>query len=108
MAALFRVEMVKQWHRTRTYVVLGLTVLIPIIVAVALKANPPSGNNGGDFTAFSLHTGLFIVVVFAGDAVASEASWGNLRAMLTRPVGRSRLLVAKLESATLLAAISTA
>ena len=125
MAALFRTEMVKQWRRTRTYVVLGLTVIIPVIVAVALKANPPSGQGGGgDFTAFSLHTGLFIpvvalrfmsrfllviiVVLFAGDAIASEAGWGNLRAMLTRPVSRGRLLLAKVESAALLAAIATA
>jgi ABC-2 type transport system permease protein len=124
MAALFRTEMVKQWHRTRTYVVLGLTVLIPVIIAVAIKANPPSGNGGGQFINLALHTGLFvpvvslrfmsrfllviIVVLFAGDAVASEASWGNLRAMLTRPVGRGRLLLAKLESAAVLAVISTA
>jgi len=124
MAVLFRTEMVKQWRRVRTYVVLGLTVIIPIIVAVALKANPPSGSGGGDFTAFSLHTGLFIpvvalrfmsrfllviiVVLFAGDAIASEAGWGNLRAMLTRPVGRGRLLLAKVESAALLAVIATA
>ena len=124
MGGLFRTEMVKQWHRTRTYVVLGLTVLIPLIVAIALKANPPSGPSGGDFTNLALHTGLFlpvvslrfmsrfllviIVVLFAGDAIASEAGWGNLRAMLTRPVGRGRLLLAKLESALLLAVIATA
>jgi ABC-2 type transport system permease protein len=127
MVALFRTEMVKQWHRVRTYVVLSLTVLIPVIIAVALKANPPSGGDGGGggaFTNFSLHTGLFIpvvalrfmsrfllviiVVLFAGDSIASEAGWGNLRAMLTRPVGRGRVLLAKVESATLLAVIATA
>jgi ABC-2 type transport system permease protein len=38
------------------------------------------------------------VAVVAGDAVAGEASGGTLRYLLTRPVGRTRLLVAKLVS----------
>ena len=128
MAALFTTEMSKQWRRPRTYVALGLTVAIPLIILIALKANPPSPpNNFGDagdaFFYASTRTGLFLPVaalrvmsrfllvivlaLFAGDAIASEASWGNLRAMLTRPVGRSRLLAAKAESATLLALVVT-
>jgi ABC-2 type transport system permease protein len=126
MGALFRTEMVKQWRRPRTWVTLSLTVAIPIIIAIALKANPPSTPVGGrgDFTFGALHTGLFlpvaalqfmsrfllviIIALFAGDAVASEASWGNLRAMLTRPIGRGRLLLTKVESTALLALIATA
>ncbi len=128
MAALFRTEMVKQWRRPRTYVLLGITVLIPIIIAIAVKANPPSltGEQGpaARFAAFATQTGLFlpvvalqfmsqfllvvIVALVAGDAVASEASWGNLRAMLTRPVGRGRLLIAKAESAGVVALVATA
>ena len=125
MGALFRTEMVKQWRRPRTWVTLGLTVAIPIIIAIALKANPPSTPEGrGDFIFGALHTGLFlpvaslqfmsrfllviIIALFAGDAVASEASWGNLRAMLARPVGRGRLLLAKVESTALLAFLATA
>jgi ABC-2 type transport system permease protein len=38
------------------------------------------------------------VAVLAGDAVAGEASAGTLRYLLVRPVGRTRLLVAKLVS----------
>jgi ABC-2 type transport system permease protein len=38
------------------------------------------------------------VAVVAGDAVAGEAQGGTLRYVLTRPVGRTRLLVAKLIS----------
>jgi hypothetical protein len=41
MFALFQVEMAKQWRRPRTYVALGLAVLVPVIVAISLKANPP-------------------------------------------------------------------
>ena len=36
------------------------------------------------------------VAVVAGDAIAGEASAGTLRYLLARPVGRTRLLVAKL------------
>ncbi len=40
------------------------------------------------------------VAVVAGDAVAGEAASGMLRYLLIRPVGRTRLLVAKLISMT--------
>ena len=56
-------------------------------------------------------SGFFLVVVicmFAGDAIASEASWGNLRYLLVRPVGRGRLLTAKLFVAAVFALLSTA
>jgi ABC-2 type transport system permease protein len=54
-----------------------------------------------NFTLFTLFaaTGLFLVVivaVFAGDAVAGEASWSSLRYLLIAPVPRSRLLRRKL------------
>ena len=40
------------------------------------------------------------VAVVAGDSIAGEASAGTLRYLLARPVGRTRLLVAKLISVT--------
>ena len=125
MFALFRTEMVKQWRRPRTYVALGLLVLIPTIFTIALKSNPPepraataedayaylateSGLYLGVAALFFLSRFLLVVViaVFAGDAIASEANWGNLRAMLVRPITRQRLLTTKLASAGLLAVIA--
>ena len=125
MLAFFRTEMVKQWRRPRTYVALGLLVLIPTIFTIALKSNPPepravtaedayaylatkSGLYLGVAALFFLSRFLLVVViaVFAGDAVASEANWGNLRAMLVRPITRRRLLATKLASAALLAVIA--
>lgn len=128
MTALFRTEMAKQWRRRRTYVVLGMSAVIPIIIAIAVKANSPSlqGPQGAEerFSAFAAQTGLFVPVValqfmsqfllvlivalFAGDAIASEANWGTLRAMLTRPIGRGRLLIAKAETVVVLAVVATA
>lgn len=121
MVRLVRTEISKQFRRPRTWVVLAFVILVPIIIAVALKTNPPefggegAGHGDGDGERFFLlatQTGLmvpvaalrvmsefFLVVIlclFAGDAIASEAGWGNLRFLLTRPVSRPRLLTAKL------------
>jgi ABC-2 type transport system permease protein len=127
MFATFRTELAKQWRRPRTYVALGLTVAVPIIIAIALKANPPSapdgGGGGGAFFFGSTITGLLlpvaalrvmsrfllviVVALFAGDAIASESSWGNLRALLTRPIGRGRLLSAKFATVCLFTLLAT-
>jgi ABC-2 type transport system permease protein len=125
MLALFRTEMVKQWRRPRTYVALGILVVIPMIFTIALKSNPPSPRPASAEDAYAYlatESGLFlgvaalfflsrfllvvVLAVFAGDAVASEANWGNLRAMLVRPITRRRLLTAKLASVGLLALLA--
>lgn len=128
MAALFGTEMVKQWRRRRTYLVLAVTIAVPVVIAIALKVNPPTFRVGQGldqrFSSFVNRSGLFlpvvslqfmsqfllvlIVALFAGDIVASEANWGTLRSVLTRPVSRDRLLAAKAGAATLMALVTTA
>lgn len=129
MMALLRTEIVKQSRRPRTYVALGLMAAIPIIITIALWANPPTGldrEGGGADSFFFLTThnsGLLlpaaillvmsrflliaIAALFAGDAIASEASWGNLRALLMRPIGRGRLLGTKIVIAVGLTCLAT-
>ena len=135
MLRLIRVELIKQLRRPRTWVVLGFVILVPIIITIALKANPPSitdGGGGGDggsrgggvrFFYLASQSGLlvpiatlrvmsefFLVVIFclfAGDSIASEAGWGNLRFLLTRPIGRGRLIAAKLIVAAFYSALAT-
>jgi ABC-2 type transport system permease protein len=135
MLRLVRVELVKQLRRPRTWVVLAFVVLVPIIITIALKTNPPSINDGGGggdggsrgggvrFFFLASQSGLlvpiatlrvmsefFLVVIFclfAGDSIASEAGWGNLRFLLTRPIGRPRLLAAKLIVAAFYSALAT-
>src|SRR5438477_4431887 len=125
MIAVFRTELAKQLRRPRTYVFLGIAVLIPVIATIALKANPPRGPEGpGDLFSLAPLSGLLvavaalrfmsrfllvlIVAVFAGEIVAGEASWGNLRYLLIRPITRARLLTAKLAVAGLFAVLATA
>jgi ABC-2 type transport system permease protein len=111
---MIRVELTKLARRPRSWVAITLLCLLPIVVAVFVAVThvaPPPGqgpallsavlSNGSLFPAAALAVVLPIflpvaVAVVAGDAVAGEASSGMLRYLLARPVGRTRLLVAKL------------
>lgn len=108
------VELVKLVRRPRSWVTIALLCLLPAVVAVFVAVThvvPPPGqgptllstvlSNGSLFPAAALAIVLPIflpvaVAVVAGDAVAGEASAGMLRYLLARPVGRTRLLAAKL------------
>lgn len=127
---LLRTELVKQFRRPRTWVAIAFVIVVPIIITIALKTNPPSltPRGGGDgegprFFALAPFSGLivplaslrvmsnfFLVVLFCmfmGDAIAAESGWGNLRFLLTRPIARGKLLAAKFAVAALLAALVT-
>jgi ABC-2 type transport system permease protein len=122
---MIRVEFAKQTLRLRTYLLLGLMIVIPVIMTVALKVGgPPSDHRHGDFlnlvtdsgldmplAALGAMSGMFllplVVLVFAGGAIAEEASWGSLRYLLLRPVSRGRLLLSKLAVAAVLALVAT-
>jgi ABC-2 type transport system permease protein len=111
---VIRVELIKLARRPRTWLTLLLLNLLPIIVAILLSATSlaPRPGDGPAFLSAVLANGslfsvaalaivlpLFLpiaVAVIAGDSVAGEAQAGTLRYLLARPVGRTRLLVAKL------------
>jgi ABC-2 type transport system permease protein len=112
--ALFRTEFTKAARRTRTLVIALLLVGLPTLIVVAINAHgshPDRGDNGEGLFRLARQSGLlvpaavltamsgFLLVViagtFAGDSVAGDAAWGNLRYLLMRPVPRGRLLVAK-------------
>lgn len=111
---MIRVELRTLFLRPRLWVSVLLMCGLPAIVAVFLATThitPPPGqgaaflsaveNNGSLFPAAALALILPIfmpvaVSMFAGDAVAGGATDGTLRYLLIRPVGRTRLLVAKL------------
>ncbi len=111
---MIRVELRKLARRPRTWLTLILLNLLPTVVAVFLSVTDiaPRPGEGPAFLSAVLADGslfavaalaivlpLFLplaVAVVAGDSVAGEAQAGTLRYLLVRPVGRTRLLVAKL------------
>jgi ABC-2 type transport system permease protein len=112
------VELFKLVRRVRTWMSIGLICALPLVVAIFIAVThlePPPGS-GSAFLSAVLNEGqlypaaalalvlpVFLpvaVAVMAGDSVAGEASAGTLRYLLARPVGRTRLLVAKLASIT--------
>ena len=113
---MIAVELAKLFRRPRMYVIVGLLCLLPFIVAIFLATTriPPPPGQGGAFLSAVLANGalypaaamalvlpVFLpvaVAVLAGDSIAGEATTGTLRYLLIRPVGRTRLLVAKLIS----------
>lgn len=113
---MITVELRKLLLRPRIWVSLGLLCLLPAIVAVFLSTAdfaPPPGQGGAFLSAvvadgslypaaaLALVLPIFLpvsVAVVAGDAIAGEASGGMLRYLLVRPVGRTRLLSAKMVS----------
>ena len=115
---MIKVELVKLLRRPRTWISVVLTCALPFMVAVFITIThlvPPPGQ-GSAFLSAVLQDGalypaaalalvlpVFLpvaVAVVAGDSIAGEATEGTLRYLLVRPVGRTRLLVAKLVSVT--------
>jgi ABC-2 type transport system permease protein len=112
------VELYKLFTRPRTWISVLLICSLPLVVAVFVAVThltPPPGQ-GSAFLSAVLENGklypaaalalvlpVFLpvsVAVVAGDSVAGEAAAGTLRYLLIRPVGRTRLLVAKLLALT--------
>ena len=121
---MIRVELVKLVRRPRTWVTVALLCALPVVVAAFLATShlAPAPGKGPAFLSAVLNNGslypaaalamivpVFLpiaVAVLAGDSIAGEAAGGTLRYLLVRPVGRTRLLVAKLVSVTAFVAIS--
>jgi ABC-2 type transport system permease protein len=111
---MIRVELVKLVRRPRSWVSILLLCALPTLVAVFVAVThlaPPPGqgpallsavlSSGALFPAAALAIVLPVflpvaVAVVAGDSIAGEAGSGTLRYLLARPVGRTKLLAAKL------------
>lgn len=122
---MIRVEFIRQVRRRRTWGMIAALVVVPIIVAIAnyVQDQTPGRRqetnfftlltgNGVNFALFNLlvMSNFFLVVIvaaFAGESVSGEATWGTLRYLLVRPVGRVKLILSKLFIAAVLALAST-
>jgi ABC-2 type transport system permease protein len=108
------VELRKMFRRPRTWGTIAALNALPLLVAVLLQITDlaPRPGEGPAFLSAVLSDGqlfplaalgivlpLFLpiaVAITAGEAVAGEGQQGTLRYVLVRPVGRTRLLCAKL------------
>jgi ABC-2 type transport system permease protein len=111
---MIRVELIKLIRRPRTWLIIGMLVALPTLVAILLAITDlgPRPGTGPPFLSAVLSDGtlfplaalgvvlpLFLpiaVAVLGGDAIAGETQTGTLRYLLVRPVGRTHLLLAKL------------
>jgi ABC-2 type transport system permease protein len=113
---MISVELRKLVRSRRTWVTIALLDALPSLVAILLATTDlgPRPGTGPPFLSAVLTNGalyplaaigiilpLFLptaVAVVAGESIAGEAQSGTLRYVLIRPVGRTRLLAAKLVS----------
>ena len=113
------------FRRRRTQAVLAVLMAVPILITMVLRfAGGPDGGEGPNFLSQVTNNGVFAVLagltvtlpfflpmavtVVAGDTIAGEASLGTLRYLLTRPAGRSRLLLSKATTTVVFCLAATA
>ena len=108
------------FRRRRNLALLIVLAGPPVLIGIAVKSASPRGGEGPAFLGQITGNGLFLVYtaltvclplflplavgVVAGDSISGEAGAGTLRYLLTLPVGRTRLLVAKAVGVTAFAA----
>jgi ABC-2 type transport system permease protein len=108
------VELFKLVRRPRTWISIALLCALPVGVAIFIATThlaPPPGQGAAFLSAVVQDGSLYpaaalalvlpvflpvAVALVAGDSIAGEATTGTLRYLLVRPVGRTRLLLAKL------------
>jgi ABC-2 type transport system permease protein len=120
---VWRWEMRKLISQKRTYLGLGLAVILPLIfVLVELLHNNHRHDQGNIFASHITQSGLatpvlmllflsvfmlpLIAALVAGDIVAAEDGNGTLKTILTRSVDRGQVLAAKTMAAMTYAAIA--
>jgi ABC-2 type transport system permease protein len=97
---LLRNENMKIYRRMRTWVMLGLIVIIPALIAALLKVSTKDSQPGpwdmfSDLTVMYMLVSVFSAIIFA-DIVASEFGWGTIKLLLIRPWKRGKILLSKL------------
>jgi ABC-2 type transport system permease protein len=112
------------YGRRRNLAGLGVLAVVPIVIAIAVRASSSNSPGGPAFISAITGNGLFValaaltvelplflplaIAAVTGDAVAGEANLGTLRYLLAIPAGRTRLLAVKYASIVLAAVAATA
>jgi len=122
-ARFFTSELMLIFGRRRNWVGGLILAAVPILIAIAVKANPPAGGDASNFLNQITGNGIFValaalvlemplflpiaVASIAGDSVAGEANLGTLRYLLSVPVDRTRLLLVKFGAIAVFALAAT-
>jgi ABC-2 type transport system permease protein len=101
-------ENMKIYRRARTWIMLGIVVLLPLLISLLFYiAAPDEGmTNWGAMTIESMILVTLITIftcVMAADSVAGEFTWGTIKLLLIRPWSRSSILLSKFVSLVLFA-----
>ncbi|AWB43617.1 ABC transporter permease [Paenibacillus sp. CAA11] len=104
---LIQNENMKIYRRLRTWIMVGITLLIPLLLAVVIVTNMDRGDISAweamdTLNGFYLMVSIFSAIVFA-DIVAAEFTWGTIKLLLIRPWKRTKILASKLLAALLFA-----
>jgi len=123
MRKLLFIELLKTFHKKRTYIAFTVIFVISSIIQLALYFQGDrylnfatrSLNNSFEFSgnflngylvAFVILQSLsayipFLILLVGGDLLAGEATSGTYRIMLTRPISRSNFVTAKFIAGTI-------
>ena len=105
---MIAVELIKMLRRPRTWLIIGMLIALPTLVAVLLAITDlgPRPGTGPPFLSAVLSDGTLFPLAALGVvlplllpiavAVLGGDAMGTLRYLLVRPVGRTQLLLAKL------------
>jgi ABC-2 type transport system permease protein len=121
--AVYRWELRKLVSQKRTYMGLGLAVILPLIFVIVQDLRQHHGRDGGSIFATQItQSGLatpvlmllflsefmlpVIAALVAGDIVATEDGNGTLKTILTRSVNRGQVFAAKALAAISYAAVA--
>ncbi|MDO7907194.1 DUF2705 family protein [Paenibacillus sp. JX-17] len=104
-------ENIKIYSRVRTWVMLGILVLLSALFPVLISYSTSEDTSmwqGVVLTAtivFMLNS-IFAVII-AADSVAGEFSWGTIKLLLIRPWSRSKILISKYIAVILFSLLTT-
>jgi ABC-2 type transport system permease protein len=118
MWQLLQIEIFKIFRKPRTYISFGAIAVMVIIIQIALKFDGQSYielligslNDSLDIPYAHILNGFFVcfiilnlllihipllIALVAGDSIAGEANMGTLRLLASKPVSRTKLMIAK-------------
>lgn len=110
--SLVQNENMKIYRRVRTWIMLGILVVVNLLIPVLFSMVDSGGNTSmWDSVVLSSTFTFFLCTIFsviiAADSVAGEFSWGTIKLLLIRPWSRSKILLSKYVSVVLFSLLCT-